>query len=141
MVDIPLEMMSATEAARWFRRSRSWLCRQTDLLCLRAGDGGPPLYHVRICRAYVLGILRDLRGESIHRLQLAALEAACGLRLACRSRARRRRSTRSALSNRKSGAQNPCGSAFRANFESKPEMPHRPHAESGSLVRESDRKS
>lgn len=72
------ELMTPNEAARWFRRSPSWLRRQHELQRL----GSPavqPLYHVRVCRAYVLGRLCGLTGEPLRRLQLDALAAACGI--------------------------------------------------------------
>ncbi len=78
MTELAQELMTPDEAARWFRRSISWLRDQRDLLRL-AGRGGQPLYHVRVCRAYVLGKMRGLAGEALHQLQVEALAAACGL--------------------------------------------------------------
>lgn len=78
LADIPQELMTPHEAAKWFRRSPSWLRQQADLL--RTGcAGGQPLFHVRVCRAYVLGKLYGLTGEALKNLQLAALATACGV--------------------------------------------------------------
>lgn len=77
MIEIPQELMTPPEAARWFRRSPTWLRQQRDLL--RTGGGaGQPLYHVRVCRAYILGRLCELEGERLRRVQLKALASACG---------------------------------------------------------------
>jgi hypothetical protein len=78
MTDLHQELMTPPEAAKWFRRSTSWLRHQPDLLRVR-GAGGQPLYHVSICRAYVLGRICGLTGQPLHRLQIKALAAACGL--------------------------------------------------------------
>jgi hypothetical protein len=78
MTDLRQELMTPSEAAKWFRRSRSWLRRQPQLLRVQ-GVGGQPLYHVCICRAYVLGRLCGLTGKPLRRLQIKALIAACGL--------------------------------------------------------------
>ena len=78
MIEITQELMTPHEAARWFRRSPSWLRQQHELLKV-AGPGGQPLYHVRVCRGYVMGKLCRLRGEMLRRVQLQALAAACGL--------------------------------------------------------------
>lgn len=78
MTDVAQELMTPHEAARWFRRSPSWLRQQTDLQRL-GGHAAQPLYHVSVCRAYVLGRLCGLAGEPLRRLQLDALRAACGL--------------------------------------------------------------
>jgi hypothetical protein len=43
------------------------------------GPGGQPLYHVRVCRAYVLGQLCGLDDQELARVQKDALAAACGL--------------------------------------------------------------
>jgi hypothetical protein len=75
---IAQELMTPNEAARWFCRSPSWLRRQRDLQRLTVLSG-QPLYHVRICRAYVLGRLCGLDGEPLRRLQLGALASACGV--------------------------------------------------------------
>ena len=78
MTDIAQELMIPDEAARWFRRSLSWLRQQHELIRL----GGPrdqPLYHVRVCRAYVFGRMRNLMGEALREIQLQALATACGL--------------------------------------------------------------
>lgn len=78
MTDLAQELMTPDEAARWFRRSVSWLRQQPELLHL-GGPGGQPLYHVRVCRAYVLGRLRGLAGQDLRDVQLQALGAACGV--------------------------------------------------------------
>lgn len=78
MLEIAQELMTPHETARWFRRSPSWLRQQHDLLHTGA-PGGQPLFHVRVCRAYVLGKLYGLAGEELKRVQLQALTAACGI--------------------------------------------------------------
>ena len=79
MTDVVQELMTPPEAARWFRRSPSWLRRQQRLL--RVGESGAqPLYHVCVCRAYLLGLISGLEGEELDRVQRDALAAACGLR-------------------------------------------------------------
>ncbi|MBP7747840.1 MAG: hypothetical protein KA383_17115 [Phycisphaerae bacterium] len=78
MTEIAQELMTPDEAARWFRRSLSWLRQQKGLIRL-AGPGGQPLYHVRVCRAYILGRMRNLASEPLREIQLAALASACGL--------------------------------------------------------------
>jgi len=78
MTDVAQELMTPHEAARWFRRSPSWL-RQQGRLMRVAGPGGQPLYHVRVCRAYVLGQLCGLDGSDLRQVQIQALAAACGL--------------------------------------------------------------
>ncbi|MFH1747482.1 MAG: hypothetical protein ABIG44_10610 [Planctomycetota bacterium] len=78
MTEVSQELMTPHETARWFRRSPSWLRQQTGLLRL-AGPGGQPLYHVRVCRAYVLGRLCGLLADKLHNVQIRALAAACGL--------------------------------------------------------------
>ncbi len=78
MVEIVQELMTPQEAAEWFRRSPTWIREQKHLLRMRAG-GGQALYHVDICRAYVLGLLRELDGDALRSLQVTALEAACKL--------------------------------------------------------------
>jgi hypothetical protein len=80
MTDLAQELMTPDEAARWFRRSPSWLRQQNDLLRF-GGRGAQPLYHVRVCRAWVLGRLQGLIGEALRSVQLQALEAACGVTL------------------------------------------------------------
>lgn len=80
MTDIAQELMTPDEAARWFRRSPSWL-RQQHAMVRLAGPGGQPLYHVRVCRAYILGRMQGLQGEALREIQLQALAAACGLPL------------------------------------------------------------
>ena len=78
MTDLPQELMTPDEAAKWFRRSDSWLRRQRDLL--RVGSPrGMPLYHVCVCRAYLLGLTRGLSGPALRTLQLRGLAAACGV--------------------------------------------------------------
>lgn len=74
----PRELMTPNEAADWFRRSTSWLRQQRGLLRV-GGRTGQPLYHVQVCRAYLLGKLQNLRDAPLMRLQLHALAAACGL--------------------------------------------------------------
>ena len=79
MTHVPQELMTPHEAARWFRRSPSWLRQQSDLL--RVGQpGSQPLYHVRACRAYVLGRLCRLDADALRQIQLKALASACGLK-------------------------------------------------------------
>ncbi|RMF77969.1 MAG: hypothetical protein D6744_10685 [Planctomycetota bacterium] len=78
MIEITQELMTPQETARWFRRSPSWVRQQTDLLRVGA-VGGQPLYHVRACRAYVLGRLCRLSGAALRRVQIDALADACGL--------------------------------------------------------------
>jgi hypothetical protein len=78
MTEITQELMTPDETARWFRRSLSWLRQQPELVRL-AGPGGQPLYHLRVCRAYVFGRMRGLTGEALRETQLQALAAACGL--------------------------------------------------------------
>jgi len=78
MIDVAQELMTPHEAARWFRRSPSWLRQQHKLLRV-GGAGGQPLYHVRVCRAYVLGRLCGLDEVELRRVQIQALAAACGL--------------------------------------------------------------
>jgi hypothetical protein len=78
MIEITQELMTPHEAARWFRRSPSWLRQQAKLLRM-GGPNGQPLYHVQVCRAYVLGRLCALADADLRRVQLQALGAACGL--------------------------------------------------------------
>lgn len=78
MTDLAQELMTPDEAARWFRRSPSWIRQQDDIVRL-SGPGGQPLYHVRVCRAYVLGRMKKLAPDALRQVQLAALAAACGL--------------------------------------------------------------
>lgn len=78
MLEMPQELMTPAEAARWFRRSTSWLRRHPEVVHLRQ-SGGPPLYHIRTCRAYVLGRICGLAGEALRQVQLRALAAACGI--------------------------------------------------------------
>lgn len=79
MLDVQLEVMTAGEAGKWFRRSDSWLRRQNDLLRLKLGRA-QALFHVILCRAYVLGRMRGLRGAELRQLQLDAFSSFCGLR-------------------------------------------------------------
>ncbi|MGD8454595.1 MAG: hypothetical protein PVJ57_22505 [Phycisphaerae bacterium] len=72
------ELMTPHEAARWFRRSPSWLRQQKDLLRV-AAPHGQPLYHVNLCRAYVLGQVCRLDPQALRRAQLRALASVCGL--------------------------------------------------------------
>jgi len=78
VLDIAQELMTPHEAARWFRRSPSWLRQQHKLLRV-AGPGGQPLYHVRVCRAYILGQICRLADAELRRVQVKALAEACGL--------------------------------------------------------------
>ncbi len=78
MTDLAQELMTPDEAAKWFRRSLSWLRQQDDLL-RTSGPGGQPLFHVRVCRAYVLGKLCRLTGEALRSVQIRALASACGV--------------------------------------------------------------
>ena len=78
MIDCQQELMTVEEAAKWFRRSASWLRQQADLLRL-AAPGGQPLFHVRVCRSYILGRLCGLEGGRLRQAQVRALAAACGL--------------------------------------------------------------
>jgi hypothetical protein len=78
MHEINQELMTPHEAARWFRRSPSWLRGQRDLLRL-GGMAGQPLFHTRVCRAYVFGRLCDFDAERLRRVQLIALASACGI--------------------------------------------------------------
>jgi len=78
VIELSQELMTPDEAARWFRRSPSWLRQQAELLRL-GNPRGQPLYHLRVCRAYVLGRLAGLEGEALRALQLRALSAACGI--------------------------------------------------------------
>lgn len=72
------EMMTPEEAARWFRRSPSWLRQQRGLL--RFGqDRAQPLFHVAVCRAFVLGRLANLSEEQLRNVQIHALASACKL--------------------------------------------------------------
>ena len=78
MTDVAQELMTPHETARWFRRSPAWLRQQTKLLRV-GGPGMQPLYHVRVCRAYVLGQLCGLDPTELRRVQIWALAEACGL--------------------------------------------------------------
>ena len=78
LTDINQELMTPHEAARWFRRSPSWLRQQAELLRV-GGPNGQPLYHVRVCRAYILGRMCSLAGDDLRRIQVQALESACGV--------------------------------------------------------------
>lgn len=73
---MPQELMTPDEASKWFRRSPSWLRQQRSLL--RFGDGkAQPLFHVDVCRAYVLGKLSGLADAALRDVQLKALAAHC----------------------------------------------------------------
>lgn len=78
MTEVQQELMTPKEAANWFRRSVSWLRRQPHLVRL-AGPGGQPLYHLAVCRAFVLGQMAGASGAELRRLQIAALARDCGL--------------------------------------------------------------
>lgn len=78
MLDVQQELMTPPEAAKWFRRSTSWLRRQPHLLKL-VGPRGQPLYHIGSCRAYMLGRLIGASGLELRRVQLRALAETCGL--------------------------------------------------------------
>jgi len=78
MAPIAQELMTPHEAARWFRRSPSWLRHQAELLRF-GGPGTQPLYHVRVCRAYVLGQLCGFDTLTLRRVQVKALAGACGV--------------------------------------------------------------
>lgn len=80
MNDISQELMTPQEAARWFRRSVSWLRQQHDLVRL-GNPGGQPLFHVRVCRAFTLGKMCGLSDDGLRRTQLRALAEACGVAL------------------------------------------------------------
>jgi hypothetical protein len=78
------ELLTPDETAEWFRRSVSWLRQQSELL-RSSGRGQQPLYHVVVCRAYLLGRFLNLAAPDLRRLQLAALAEHAGLkRLAVR---------------------------------------------------------
>lgn len=77
MVDMQQEMMTPQEAAKWFRRSEAWLRKQPDLVRMNAGT--QPLFHVRVCRAFVLGRLKGLCGDPLRAIQVKALAEACGV--------------------------------------------------------------
>ena len=47
LANLEQELMTHAEAARWFRRSPSWLRQQKGLLRL-GGRNGQPLFHVRV---------------------------------------------------------------------------------------------
>lgn len=78
MLEVTQELMTPHEAARWFRRSASWLRQQPELLRVGA-PGGQPLFHTQICRAFVLGRVCGLTGATLRRVQILALAAGCGL--------------------------------------------------------------
>ena len=67
MTDVNQELMTPHETARWFRRSPSWLRQQNELLRV-GGTRGQPLYHVRVCRAYILGRLCELTGDALRQV-------------------------------------------------------------------------
>lgn len=72
------EVLTPAEAARWFKRSPSWLRAQRELL-RAAAPNGRPRYHVRVCRAYLLGRMAGLSGDALRRVQLEALAGECRL--------------------------------------------------------------
>jgi hypothetical protein len=74
------ELMTPQEVARWFRRSPAWLRHQPDLIRLGTSTG-QPLFHVAVCRAWVLGRFCRLTGQALRRVQLCAMAAACGISL------------------------------------------------------------
>ena len=78
MTELAQELMTPVEAAEWFRRSVSWLRQQPELLRF-GGPRGQPLFHVRVCRAYILGCLCRLTDAALRRVQIRALAVACGL--------------------------------------------------------------
>jgi hypothetical protein len=78
MLDFAQELMTPQEAAKWFRRSISWLRQQRELLRV-GGPTGQPLFHVRVCRAYVLGRMGGLTGPALRQMQLTALASVCGV--------------------------------------------------------------
>ncbi len=78
MLNVSQELMTPHETARWFRRSPSWLRQQGELVRY-GGPGGQPLYHVGVCRAYVLGRLLGLTGEALRAVQIEAMRKACGV--------------------------------------------------------------
>lgn len=82
MIEIQQELMTPNEAAKWFRRSVSWLRRQPALLRV-AGPGGQPLFHVGVCRAYVLAQMAGVGEDQIRAFQLRALAAAAGVPAEC----------------------------------------------------------
>lgn len=78
MQEIAQEIMTPKEAAAWFRRSLSWLRQQRDLLRV-GGTQSQPLFHVRVCRAFMLARMCGATGAELRRAQLAALADACGI--------------------------------------------------------------
>jgi hypothetical protein len=80
LTEIAQEVMTPHEAAKWFRRSISWLRFQRDLVRV-AGPAGQPLYHDDMCRAFLLGSLLGLTGAALRRAQVEALAATCGVAL------------------------------------------------------------
>ncbi|MBK8914634.1 MAG: hypothetical protein IPM64_08570 [Phycisphaerales bacterium] len=78
MTNVTQEIMTPREAARWFRRSPGWLRQQRGLLRI-TGPGGQPLYHLAVCRAYVLARMCDAPPGVVRRVQVEALERACGV--------------------------------------------------------------
>ena len=79
MEPVKQELRTPHEAARWFRRSTSWIRHQRDLIRLQP-RGGQPLFHVRVCRAYVLGKMIRLNRTALRNAQIQALAADCDLR-------------------------------------------------------------
>ena len=78
MLEVTQELMTPHETARWFRRSPSWLRQQSELLKF-GGPHGQPLYHTRVCRAFIYGKLCELEADALRETQLQALGAAGGL--------------------------------------------------------------
>ncbi|QOJ14257.1 MAG: hypothetical protein HRU75_06235 [Planctomycetia bacterium] len=78
MMNVTQELMTPREAARWFRRSPGWLRQQRELLRV-TGPGGQPLYHVAVCRAYVLARMCEAPPGVVRRVQVEALERVCGV--------------------------------------------------------------
>lgn len=70
--------MTPAEAAKWFRRSLSWLRLQDGLVRL-GGPNGQPLFHVRACRAYVLARMCGYDDAKLRLIQLQAMADACGV--------------------------------------------------------------
>lgn len=78
MTAIAQEIMTAKEAAAWFRRSTSWLRQQDELLRI-GGSQSAPLFHVRVCRAFMLAKMCGISGPELRQAQIAALADDCGL--------------------------------------------------------------
>ena len=78
MTGIAQEIMTAKEAAAWFRRSTSWLRQQEELLRI-GGSQSAPLFHIRVCRAFMLAKMCGISGPELRQAQIAALAEDCGL--------------------------------------------------------------